>query len=138
MVVSRAVGRPLMMFVYTPEYAQHVDVLLWLMIVGVVQCFTTCFGGALTATAQFRTQVPLFVAVTALSLIGCLVLVPRMGLVGAAIELKPLSKFSRETARLSVDARICSISTLEMECGYLTGRPAFLFPLSYRCFERRF
>jgi hypothetical protein len=131
MVVFRAMGRPLVMFVYTPEYAQHVDVLLWLMIVGVVQCFTTCFGGALTAAAQFRVQVPLFVAVTVISLIGCLVLVPRMGLVGATLELKPLSKFSRETACLSVDARRCSISTLEMECAYLTGRPTFLFPLSY-------
>jgi hypothetical protein len=139
MVVFRAMGRPMVMFVYTPEYAQHVDVLLWLMVVGVVQCFTTCLGGALTAAALFPIQVPLFVVVTVISLIGCRVLVPRMGLVGAALEVKPLSSLSHETACLSVDARVCSISTLEMESAYSMGRPGVSIPpVIPGCFERRF
>jgi hypothetical protein len=128
--VFRAMRRSLVMFVYTPEYAQHVDVLLSLMIVGAMQCFTACLGGALTTAAQFRGQVTLFVAVTVILLIGSPVLAPRTGLWVAALDLEPLSTFSRGTACLSVDARICSVSTLEMECGYLTGRPAFPLPLS--------
>ena len=71
--------------VYRPEYAQHVDLLRWLMIVGFVNCLTTAMQCGLTATAQFRVQVPLFAGVTAISLVGSAILIPRLGLVGASV-----------------------------------------------------
>jgi O-antigen/teichoic acid export membrane protein len=39
----------------------------------------------LTAASEFRVQVPLFVAVTGISLLGSAILIPRMGLIGAAM-----------------------------------------------------
>jgi O-antigen/teichoic acid export membrane protein len=86
-LVSVVVGRQLLTIVYRPDYAQHVDLLCWLMIVGAVNCVTTSLQCGLTAASRFRIQVPLFAGITAISLIGCLILIPRMGLIGAAIAV---------------------------------------------------
>lgn len=82
---SAVLGRFGLRLLYRPEYAEHVDLLLWLMVVGAVQCLTTCLGCALTAASEFRVQVPIFVSVAAGTFVGCMILVPRMGLVGAAV-----------------------------------------------------
>lgn len=82
---SAVLGRQGLTILYRPEYAEHADLLTWLMIVGAVQCLNTCLGCALTAASQFRVQVPIFAIVTTTSLVGCLLLVPRMGLLGAAL-----------------------------------------------------
>jgi O-antigen/teichoic acid export membrane protein len=82
---SALLGRIGLTILYRPEYAQHVDLLRWLMIVGAVQCLNTTLGCALTAASQFRVQVPIFVVVTASSLLSCALLIPRMGLLGAAM-----------------------------------------------------
>jgi O-antigen/teichoic acid export membrane protein len=55
----------------------------------------------LTAASQFRVQVPLFAGVVAVSLIGCLILVPRMGLTGAAVA-----------ALISSMVQLCASATL--------------------------
>jgi O-antigen/teichoic acid export membrane protein len=86
-LMSVVAGRGILLIVYSPEYAEHVDLLRWLMIAGTVLCLTTAMQGGLTAARQFRVQVPLFAGVTVISLIGCVVLVPRMGLVGAALAV---------------------------------------------------
>jgi O-antigen/teichoic acid export membrane protein len=86
-VVGALVGRQVLTLLYKPEYAQHSDLLLWLMVVGAGQCLASCLGCALTAASQFREQVPLFVGVTAATLIGCFMLVPRMHLIGAAVAV---------------------------------------------------
>lgn len=82
---AAVVGRQVLRILYRPEYAEHNDLLIWLTIVGAVQCLITCLGCALTAASQFRVQVPLFAAFTATSLIACMALVPKMGLMGAAV-----------------------------------------------------
>ncbi len=82
---SAVAGRQLLSIVYRAEYGQYVYILRWLMVVAAVQSLTTSMCGGLTAAAEFRVQVPLIAGVTATSLLGCWILVPRMGLIGAAI-----------------------------------------------------
>jgi O-antigen/teichoic acid export membrane protein len=84
-LLSFVAGRQVLTFIYRPEYAQRVDLLRWLMMVGVVNCLTTAMQSGLTAASRFRVQVPLFAGVTAISLLGSAILIPRMGLVGAAL-----------------------------------------------------
>jgi O-antigen/teichoic acid export membrane protein len=84
---SLVAGRQVLALLYRPEYAQHVDLLRWLMVVGALQCLTTSMQAGLTAASEFRVQVPLFVGVAAVSLIACLVLVPRLGVIGAALAI---------------------------------------------------
>jgi O-antigen/teichoic acid export membrane protein len=98
---AAVVGRKVLSIVYRPEYAQHVDLLRWLMVVGAVQCLTMSMQSGLTAAAQFRVQVPLFAGVAATSLLGCLLLVPRMGLAGAALA-----------ALISSLVQLCASATL--------------------------
>jgi O-antigen/teichoic acid export membrane protein len=101
-VIGAAVlGRQVLSFVYRPEYAQHVELLRWLMVVGAIQCLTMSMQCGLTAASQFRVQVPLFAGVAATSLIGCLLLVPRMGLAGAALA-----------ALISSLVQLCASATL--------------------------
>lgn len=78
-------GRQLLSLVYRPEYGQYAYVLQWLMIVTAVQSLTTSMAAGLTAASQFRIQVPLMVGITGVSVIGCWILAPRIGLVGVAI-----------------------------------------------------
>jgi len=85
--LSAIAGRQVLTIVYRPEYAEHVELLRWLMIAGIVQCLSTAMQAGLTAACQFRIQVPLFAGVTAVSLIACIVLVPRLGLTGAAVAV---------------------------------------------------
>ncbi len=98
---AATVGRRLLAIVYRPEYAQHVDLLRWLMVVGAVQCLTMSMQCGLTAASQFRVQVPLFAGVAAISLLGCLILIPRMGLTGAALA-----------ALISSGVQLCASATL--------------------------
>jgi O-antigen/teichoic acid export membrane protein len=86
-IATVVAGRQLLVILYRPEYAEHVNLLRLLMIVGAVQFLLTCLGCALTAASQFRVQVPLFLGITATSVLGCVTLVPRMGLLGAAIAV---------------------------------------------------
>ena len=84
-VMAAFAGPMLLRLLYRPEYAEHSDLLLWLVATGGVACVATCVGCAMTAASQFRPQIPLFAVVTAVSAVTALALVPRLGLYGAAI-----------------------------------------------------
>jgi O-antigen/teichoic acid export membrane protein len=84
-VVSAIAGKPILRLLYRPEYADHKDLLLWLVAAAGLACVSSCMGVAMTASSQFRPQIPLFVTVGIVSGITALWLVPRMGLYGAAI-----------------------------------------------------
>jgi len=85
LLLSVVAGKPILRLLYRPEYAEHLDLLLWLVAAAGLACVTSCVGVAMTAASQFRPQIPLFIAVGIVSIITALVLVPRMGLYGAAI-----------------------------------------------------
>jgi O-antigen/teichoic acid export membrane protein len=84
LLASAIVGRQILAILYRPEYTDRVDILLWLMVVGAVGSVTSFLGCAMTAASQFRVQVLLFVGVAVSSATACLLLIPRLGLTGAA------------------------------------------------------
>jgi O-antigen/teichoic acid export membrane protein len=85
LTVSAVAGSQVLAFLYRPEYGRHVDVLLWLMLAAAVGSVTTFLGCAMTATSQFRVQLVLFLVVAASSAGSCCLMIPRLGLAGAAI-----------------------------------------------------
>jgi O-antigen/teichoic acid export membrane protein len=115
-LLSLVAGRQMLMIMYRPEYAQHVDLLRWLMIAGTVQCVTMAMQAGLSAACQFRVQVPLFAGVTAFSLMACLVLVRRMGLVGAALAVI-ISSVVQLCAATSLIFRTMAKRARELEAG---------------------
>ena len=81
------VGEAILKMIYRPEYAQHVDVFLLLMIAAALGFIASFLGYAMTAARYFKVQTPLFAMVAAVSALACLWLVPLYGLRGAAIAL---------------------------------------------------
>jgi O-antigen/teichoic acid export membrane protein len=79
-------GRGILQVLYRPEYAEHPSVFLWLMIAAAFSHMASFLGYAMTAARQFWAQIPLFVAVNALTVVTCFWLVPSLGLKGGAIS----------------------------------------------------
>lgn len=80
-------GKQVLALIYRPEYAQHEEVFLWLTIAAGIGYVSSGLGYAMTAARYFRVQIPLFMTVTATSALGCLWLIPTMGMKGAALAL---------------------------------------------------
>ncbi|MDJ0617720.1 MAG: oligosaccharide flippase family protein [Calothrix sp. MO_192.B10] len=86
-VLAVVAGRQILTLVYRPEYAQQVNLFVWLMVAGGIGYAASFLGYGMTAARYFRIQMPLFTAVTGTSAIACLWLIPMRGLQGAAIAL---------------------------------------------------
>jgi O-antigen/teichoic acid export membrane protein len=86
-VIALLWGRPLLALVYRPEYAVHAEVLVWIMAAAGVWYVAGFLSCALTAARAFRVQVVIFSAMVAATGLGCLLLIPRYGLRGAAWAL---------------------------------------------------
>jgi O-antigen/teichoic acid export membrane protein len=84
-LVSAAAGPQLLAFLYTPSYAAHAPVLVYLMMAGCVSYIGTFLWNGVTAARRFRAQVPIFAASIAVALFLNAILVPRFGLLGAAM-----------------------------------------------------
>ena len=80
-------GKEILALLYSPEYAEQMDVFIRLMIAAVFIYMASFLGYAMTAARQFRAQVPLFVLVCGVSLVICKWFVPSTGLNGAAMAL---------------------------------------------------
>lgn len=78
-------GAPLLSLLYGPEYAREADAFVWLMLAGAASYVASFAGYAITAVRRFKEQLPLFALVVLALWLGCEVLVPRAGLVGAAV-----------------------------------------------------
>ena len=81
------IGEALLTMIYKPEYAQHVDVFVLVMVAAGLGFVASFLGYAITAARYFRVQAPLFAMVTGMSVAACLWLVPLYGLRGAAMAL---------------------------------------------------
>lgn len=81
------VGKELLTLLYRPEYGLQVTLFIWLMAAAAVEDIASLLGRALTATRHFRIQLPLAGAVTMISAIATLYLLPLWGLQGAAVAL---------------------------------------------------
>jgi O-antigen/teichoic acid export membrane protein len=84
LMVSTLIGGPILRIVFRPEYAQHVDLLLWLMVAAGLEYLGSVVGYALTAARVLRSQVPLFAIVCGGTALGCWLWVGPYGPIGAA------------------------------------------------------
>jgi O-antigen/teichoic acid export membrane protein len=84
LVICAFAGHRILLILYRPEYAEHLQLLLWLVVWGSIGAVAAILGYAMTATSHFREQVPLFSAVTLSSMVACYFLVPRFGGLGGA------------------------------------------------------
>jgi O-antigen/teichoic acid export membrane protein len=86
-LVAFVAGKEILTLLYSPEYAQHADLFVWLMVAAGIGYVSAFLGDGMTAARRFRIQMPLFAFVTSISAIACLLLLPELGLQGAAIAL---------------------------------------------------
>lgn len=86
-LIAHLAGEFILTVFYQPEYAQHVDLLVWIMVAAAIDFIASFLGYGMTAAGYFGVQIPQFIGVTGTSVIVCLYLIPVMGLMGAAIAL---------------------------------------------------
>ena len=86
-MATTLLGQPILRSIYGEDYAQHVDVLVWLVAAAVV-AFTSVFLGTGT-TARLRFGAQLMISATSLVVVAGSIgpLVSRYGLKGAAWSL---------------------------------------------------
>jgi len=86
-LISLVGGKQILTLLYNPEYAQHTNLFVWLMVAAGVGYVSAFLGYGMTTAQYFRIQIPLFSAVTGASALGSMFLIPAYGLQGAAIAL---------------------------------------------------
>ncbi len=83
-LLSLVVGRQVLTLLYRPEYARHLDVFIWIVVAAGLGYVASVFGYAMTAARLFAIQVPIYLASIVAVTVGCALLVPGHGLLGAA------------------------------------------------------
>jgi O-antigen/teichoic acid export membrane protein len=78
-------GGVILRVLYTAEYAQRTDVFVWLTIATALGAVGSFLGYGMTSARSFRVQAPLLALVVLATTIACAVLIPRHGLLGAAL-----------------------------------------------------
>ncbi len=86
-VVALLVGRLVLGVVYRPSYAAYAELLAWVMCAGIFCYVAIMLGYVITGARVYAAQAPLLVFVAASSAAGSWLLVPRLGLPGAALAL---------------------------------------------------
>ena len=86
-LVAALAGRPLLTLIYRPEYAEHADILVMLMVAGWVSYMNYFLGAGMTAARHFRIQLPLFIMVNLSLTFFSYTLIPPYGLWGAALAV---------------------------------------------------
>ncbi len=77
-------GSELLTLLYSLEYAQNLDVFLWLCLAATVSYMASFLGYGMTAARSFRVQPFIFLFVSIVTLLSGLYLIPRYGLLGAS------------------------------------------------------
>lgn len=80
-------GRQILTLIYRPEYSEQTTLFIWLMVVAGINYISSFLGYGMTAARYFRIQMPLFMTVVSISAIASFWLLPKWGLIGAAIAL---------------------------------------------------
>jgi O-antigen/teichoic acid export membrane protein len=86
-LVAMVVGGPVLRILFRPEFAEHLDLLVWLMVAAGLGYLGSIVGYTMTAARVLRSQVPLFVVVCGATALGCWLWTGPFGLVGAAWAL---------------------------------------------------
>lgn len=85
LLISILWGRPILEWIYTPEFAQHTGVLVVLAVAALASFPAIVLAVAATAARSFRAQLPVFFTVLVVGAVACYFLVPLWGMVGAAV-----------------------------------------------------
>ena len=86
-LASALLGKFVLGLIYGPGYAAYSGLLVAVMGAAVIAYVAGILGYASSSARQFAAQMPLFIAVTAACGIASWILVPRVGLYGAAVAL---------------------------------------------------
>ncbi|MBE9223918.1 oligosaccharide flippase family protein [Phormidium sp. LEGE 05292] len=86
-LIAQVAGRELLTIIYRPEYAQHSDLFVQVMVAAGIGYIASFLGYGITAARYFVIQIPLFIAVTGTCAIASLWFIPSLGLPGAALAL---------------------------------------------------
>lgn len=86
-LVALVAGREILTLLYTPEYGEHADVFVWVMVAAGAGYLASFLGYGMTAARYFNPQLPLFALVAGASALMCWLLVPDNGLRGASMAL---------------------------------------------------
>lgn len=84
LLIATFFGRTVLTVLYRPEYGQYATLLVWMAAAGGVSYLASFLGYAITATRQFRVQLPLFAIIAVSCLALCYLFIPHFGMVGAA------------------------------------------------------
>ena len=83
-VTSLLFGRTILTHLFRPQYGQHADVLVRLMIAGTITFVASGLGFVMTAARSLRPQIPLFLVAGGVAAVASAKWVPTSGLMGAA------------------------------------------------------
>jgi len=87
LLVTIVGGKPLLTILYRPEYAERIDLFVLVMIAATVGYIALGLEYTITATRHFGVQMPLLVASGLTMLLGCGILIPQYGLIGAGLAM---------------------------------------------------
>jgi len=85
--VSYLWGGAILSFLYGPEYTQHSDVFVWVMLSGALNYIATLLWLSLIATRQIRIQMPINLIYIICLTLSCMALIPEYHLLGAAYAM---------------------------------------------------
>ena len=80
-------GRTILTLLYGPEYAEHVDLFIWLTVAAGIGYVASLVGYGITAAQYFKSQLCLFVLIAIATVLASVLLIPSQGLQGAAMTL---------------------------------------------------
>jgi O-antigen/teichoic acid export membrane protein len=86
-VATLVAGRWILMLLYTPEYAGYVGLLVLIMVATALDYVITLLNFALTATRRLRLQIVVQLVGLSVTGVGCVILVPYLGISGAGVAL---------------------------------------------------
>lgn len=84
--VSALFGRLLLRLLYRPEYAEHADILVAMMVSGALGYIAALLGSAVTAARFFKAQIPVLAIAVGAAALSSWMLVHSRGLMGAAFS----------------------------------------------------
>jgi len=87
LLVVLIAGRQVLALLYTPEYAEHSDIFLWLTLEAGLSFLSSILVYGMTAARHFRAQLPLSLATLAVTVAACAALTPSYGLFGAVLAM---------------------------------------------------
>ena len=86
-LIAIVAGHQILTVIYRPEYAEHTNLFVWLMVAAGIGYIEAFLSYGITAARYFRIQMPLFFLVTGAIFLACTFLIPTKGLYGATIAL---------------------------------------------------